>query len=436
MFNLTYSVLSLYKFWQMSDLLVYKFGGASVKDADGVKNLCKIIDESGSKNNLIVVISAMGKSTNALEVISQKAHKGENCDQELNDFIEYHNSIIDGLFADSNEIRSEINELIDLLKVILEQANRMSYDYAYDQIVSFGELMSTKIVTAHLISQNIESQWIDARKCILTDSTHRNAEVNLNYTSIFSKKNFSEFLDNKIIITQGFIGSNSDGNTTTLGREGSDYSAAIFATSLDAHNVTIWKDVDGILNADPKKLKSTVKYDNLAYEEVIEMSYYGATVIHPKTLKPLANKNISLHVKSFVNPNKEGTTIGLENQKNLSPAIITKENQALISFRKKDLSFMEEENIGKLTEEISSVNMKINLIQKSALNYSVVTDFEEEKINSLYEKVSGDFIMQYNTELQLVTIKNYKTLEIPKEINCSEILLEQKTRKNIQYLVK
>jgi len=418
--------------------LVYKFGGASVKDANAVKNLASIIKKSGIANNLIIVVSAMGKMTNAFEELVNISQSVSDFSSHLNEIKEFHTKIIIDLFGNDSSALSDFEEQAQLLEAILKQAHkmRMSYDYAYDQIVSFGELFSTKIISNYLNSISITSEWIDARRCILTDSTHRNAVVNFDYSTVFSKQNFNQHIDSKIIITQGFIGSNSDGNTTTLGREGSDYSAAILATSMDAESVTIWKDVDGVLNGDPKKINSPIKYDKLSYEEIIEMSYYGATVIHPKTLKPLANKKIPLFVRSFLKPNQEGTEIGLSDNRELSPAIIIRENQSLISFRKKDLSFMEEKNIENLINEISDLNLKMNLVQKSALNFSIVTDFDENKILKLHEQVIEEYLMHYNSNLKLITIKNYKSLEIPNEIECSEVLLEQKTRKNIQYLVK
>lgn len=418
--------------------LIYKFGGASVKDANAVKNLGSIISNSSISNNLVIVVSAMGKMTNAFEELVDKSQSGSDYNNELDHIRDYHTNIINELFNDESSALTDFEEQLSLLEAILQQAHkmRMNYDFAYDQIVSFGELFSTKIITNYLNSIQISSEWVDARRCILTDSTHRNAIVNFDYSTIFSKKNFSEQIDNKIIVTQGFIGSNSDGNTTTLGREGSDYSAAIFGTCIDAESVTIWKDVDGVLNGDPKKIKSPIMYERLSYEEVIEMSYYGATVIHPKTLKPLANKNIPLFVRSFIKPNQIGTEIGVSDKRDLAPAIIIRENQSLISFRKKDLSFMEEVNIGALIVKMSDLNLKMHLIQKSALNFSIVSDFEEDKILALHEKVNEEYYMHYNSELKLITIKNYKTLEIPSEIECKEVLLEQKTRKNIQYLVK
>ena len=418
--------------------LVYKFGGASVKDGTAVRNLGSIISNSGKTNNLIIVVSAMGKMTNAFEELVEISQAGEDYTTQLNNIKIFHTNIIDELFKDNSDIKIDFNEQTQLLESILQQAHkmRMSYDFAYDQIVSFGEIFSTKIIAYFLNSISIDSKWVDARRCILTDSTHRTAIVNFDYSTIFCNKNFNEHLDNKLIVTQGFIGSNSDGNTTTLGREGSDYSAAIFGTCIDAESVTIWKDVDGVLNGDPKKIKSPIKYDRLSYEEVIEMSYYGATVIHPKTLKPLANNNIPLFVRSFIKPNQIGTEIGVSDSREIAPAVIIRENQSVISFRKKDLSFMEEINIGKLIGFISDLNLKMNLIQKSALNFSIVTDFDEENILALHEKVKEEYLLHYNSDLKLITIKNYKSLEIPKEIECKEVLLEQKTRKNIQYLVK
>lgn len=416
--------------------LVYKFGGASVKDASAIKNLAQIIIQQNIQNDLIIVVSAMGKMTNAFEKLINELYNDRNYENELNEIKLFHLEIINELFNNVSSPINDFTEQFHLLEAILQHTNKTDYDFIYDQIVCYGELFSTKIIANYFLEQAINNDWVDARRCILTDNTHRNANVNYDWSTIFTKKNILPILENKIVITQGFIGSDADGNTTSLGREGSDFSAAILAHCIDAESVTIWKDVDGVLNGDPKKIKAPIKYDRLSYEEVIEMSYYGATVIHPKTIKPLANKNIPLFVRSFIKPNQNGTEIGVSNHQEIAPCVIIKEDQALISFRKKDLSFMEETNIFMLIENIAELDLKINLVQKSALNLSIVTNFEDKKIDLLIKKIKDVFFVHYNTSLQLITIKNYKTLEIPEEIKCTEVLLEQKTRKNIQYLVK
>ena len=420
----------------MKENLIYKFGGASVKDASSVRNLVNIIKNTGIKSKLVIVISAMGKMTNAFELLVDKSTKSINYDVELDKIYEYHISIIKELFNEFGPKVDDFDEHFSLLKAVLANANKMNHDFAYDQIVSFGEVFSTQIISDFLNQEGVINQWIDARRCIHTDSNWRNANVNFDWTVIRCGKYIYPIIEEKLVVTQGFIGSDADGNTTTLGREGSDYSGAIFAFCLEAKSLTIWKDVPGILNADPKKITAPIKYDQLSYEEVIEMSYYGATVIHPKTIKPLANKNIPLYVKSFIEPDKNGTEIGALHHSKIAPAIIIKEKQVLISFRKKDLSFIDENNISEIVEILSQLNFKINLIQKSALNLSVATDLIDTRIDSLLSKTQNEYNTHYNSDLQLITIKNYKTLEIPKEIDYKTILLEQITRKNIQYLVR
>lgn len=414
----------------MSDVKVFKFGGASVKDAEAIKNLANIL--TPYSNHLIIVISAIGKTTNRLEHIINKAVKSEDFTKEFTELKEFHLHISKQLNISFNQC----NEQFLLLFNVLEQAHKFDFSFVYDQVVAFGELFSTLIVSEYLNKIGKINTWVDARKCILTDNTYREAKVNMQWTDIFCKKNIKPFIDTELVVTQGFIASDGEGNTTTLGREGSDYTAAILATCLLAKDVTIWKDVDGILNADPKIFKKTEKYDELPYEEVIEMSFYGASVIHPKTLKPLANLSIPLYVKSFLKPSEQGTIIHNCKPATIKPSYILKTNQTLMSISKKDLSFMEEENLDYLFNKLFLHKFKLNLIQKSALSLSIVCNADENKILNLMKVIEDEYYLQYNIGLKLVTIKNYFDIEIPEEIEFKKVVLEQRSRKNVQLLIK
>ncbi|NVO03424.1 MAG: aspartate kinase, partial [Bacteroidetes bacterium] len=376
---------------------VFKFGGASVKDANAVKNVASILKKY-SENEIIVVVSAMAKTTNALELLTEYfCTQNSKKSLQFEEIKKFHFEIIDQLFSDKNhEAFSDVNLLFDKLNSYIYNEKIGTFDFEYDQIVSFGEIISTKIISHYLNFSGVSNKWIDIREFIKTDNSFREGKVDWQKTSELIKtkliKSFGSENSQKIGITQGFIGSNSDGFTTTLGREGSDYTAAIIAYSLGAENVTIWKDVPGILNADPKYFDETQKLDAISYLEAIELSYYGATILHPKTIKPLQNLGIPLDVKSFVNPEAEGTIISsLTKSDSLIPSFIFKINQVLISISPRDFSFIAEENLSEIFNVFVKHNVKIHLMLNSAVSFSVCIDFDKIKLPLLIADLQKDF---------------------------------------------
>ncbi|MCO4291714.1 aspartate kinase [Solitalea sp. MAHUQ-68] len=416
---------------------IFKFGGASVKDANGVKNLAKIVKEYGPKE-LLIVVSAMGKTTNALEDLTKAFfNRSEDVHEIFDQIKKYHFDIIDGLFEGS-EIQvahDEVSNTFVEIDWIIEDEPHDDYDFVYDQIVSIGELVSTKIV-AHYLNTQQPTKWIDARSYIQTDNTYREGKVDWDLSSNLIKNELSGILNGSIIVTQGFIGSTSENFTTTLGREGSDYSAAIFAYSLDAERMTIWKDVPGVLNADPKWFDDTQKLDQLSYLDAIELAYYGATVIHPKTIKPLQNKQIPLYVQSFLKPEESGTVISNESAKKIIPSFIFKVKQVLISISPTDFSFIVEENLSDIFELFHDHGVKINTMHNSAISFSVSVDFDERKTPALIDSLKKTFKVRYNDNLELITIRHYNQETIDRVLVDKDILLEVRSRHTIQMVVK
>jgi len=411
---------------------VFKFGGASVKDADGVRNVAKIIQAFPS-NDLVIIVSAMGKMTNAFEqLIAAYANKSEHLKSCLKNIMEYHLQILDALGV-SNDSREQVNEIFSNLKNRLERHPADNYDFDYDQIVSFGELLSTTIVACFLNDNGTECHWADARLLVRTDSTYREARIDWEKTQTLVSEKWENIEtragERKLMLTQGFIGHTPELNTTTLGREGSDFSAAIFAYVLGAENVTIWKDVPGVLNADPKYFSDAVMLKRISYKEAIELAYYGASVIHPKTIKPLQNKGIVLHVKSFLDYEKEGTHIDVSTfSDSLVPSYIFKVNQILISFTPRDFSFVNEDNLSELFGYFVGNGIKINLMQNSALNFSICVDYDEKKLNRLLEKFCERYEVFYNHPCELVTIRHYDQETISRLLIGKKVLVEQKSR--------
>lgn len=416
---------------------IYKFGGASVKDAEGVKNLAEIL-KNASDMKLLVVISAMGKTTNALEKLATSYFtKKDDAWNLLNEIKGYHLNIINELFpAQDSQVFDDINNAFVEIEWVLEDEPQDSFDFIYDQIVSIGEILSTKIVSYYLQSVGIKCKWIDARAYIQTDNTYREAKIDWDKTQNLISKNLPELLNNHIIITQGFIGNTSENFTTTLGREGSDFTAAIFANCLDADRLTIWKDVPGILNADPKLYNNTIKFDELSYAEAIEMTYYGATVIHPKTIKPLQNKHIPLYVKPFMAPLEFGTVIKEAEVSIKTPIIILKKNQILLSIFTKDFSFITEEHLRDLFKAFTEHHIKVNMMQISALSFSACFDYDSHKFEILMALLADDFSFRYNNHLKLITIRHADESSIPQYINMSDVLLEQRSRSTVQFVLK
>jgi aspartate kinase len=397
---------------------IYKFGGASVKDAAGVRNVASIIAKE-KNNDVLVVISAMGKSTNALETLVNAAFKNDkSASSILKDFIESHNQLLNQLFEENSFIwTNEVRNLFLELECLIDNENlKDDYDFLYDQIVSFGEMISTRIVSAYLLSQNIQNQWLDARNFIITDSRYRDAKVQWEETERVVTNRLKPLSAKNLIITQGFIGKGESGETTTLGREGSDYSAAIFGKLLGAESVTIWKDVAGVMNADPKKFENTVLISELSYNDAIELAYYGASVIHPKTIQPLKAANIPLYVKSFLNIDQPGTKVS-EYSKPLSvPCKIHKSNQLMLEISTKDFNFIVEEHLKQIFEALSNFKVRAHIMQNSAIHFRCVVDDKENKHLPLVEHLT-------EMGLNINIIDNLELLSIyqPEAVSTEEV---------------
>ncbi len=424
---------------------VYKFGGASVKDAAAVRNVAQIISNQ-QKGPLIIVLSAMGKTTNALEKLTETFFRGElsGANILLEEIKNFHLNIAKELFKDKNHIIfSIIERTFYHLYYYIQETPGKNYNYEYDRIVSTGEIISTQIVSEYLNHINFPNRWFHARDLIITDTNYRDARVDWLKTEkavtskilpYFEKPNQTP---NPVAITQGFLGGTTQGFITTLGREGSDYTAAILAYTLGAEEVIIWKDVSGLLNADPKILSNTVLLKNISYQEAIELAYYGATVIHPKTLKPLLKKNIPLKVKSFFNPEQEGSIINKEYlNDNSFPSYIFKTKQILLSIFPKDFSFIAEQNLSRIFAEFARSGVKINLMQNSALSFSVCFDEDKIKTPTLLKNLEKIYHVKYNTRAELITIRHYEKANLEEILQGKEILLEQKSRTTLQWVVR
>jgi aspartate kinase len=416
---------------------VFKFGGASVKDASGVRNVAEIIKKYTDDQPVLIVVSAMGKTTNRLEKLLDDWLERQPYAQNLADIRAYHRQIANDLFPTGGEdLFQQLEAAFIQLESLLTQANNEQYDESYDQVVSQGEIISSYIVHAYLQQSRINCEWIDAREYIRTDTRWREAKVDWVWSEKIIQKTLLPVIHYQSIVTQGFIGGTIGKKTTTLGREGSDFSAAIFAYCLQAQSLTIWKDVPGILNADPKRIADTHLYPQLSYNEAAEMTYYGATVIHPKTIKPLANRKITLNVRSFIQPEAPGTCISDVRLDKIIPAIIFKPNQCLISFGVRDFTFITEANLSTILHALASLNVKINLMQNSAISFSICIDQDSRRITTLKETLQDDFIIHFNENLQLITIKNYDETTIGQVLGKQEIFLEQKTRNTFQVVVR
>ncbi len=411
---------------------VFKFGGASLKSPEGIRNVASII-QSNSNHNLLVVVSAMGKTTDMLENLVSMAKMKKSFNAALTLLKNYHEEIIINLFTDPSFVQTEMEHIFTELEQELNLD--ADFDQVYDQVVSKGELISSLILQHYLLSQNTTSYLLDARNCIRTDSCFREGKVDWEITASNIQTLYSK-INQGIIITQGFIGSTTDGLTTTLGREGSDFTAAIFGSSLLAESVTIWKDVPGVMSADPKRLLSAVVFTELPFKEAAEMTYYGANVIHPKTIKPLANKGIKLLVKNFVDPSLPGTTIHECVVENLPPLIVYKTNQCLISCKVTDYTFISEKQLSAIFQITSDLDIRINVMQNSAISFSFCIDFRESKVAKLIEKLQQNFEVYYNTGLTLITVKNYDEATFESYRKMKDVLLEQSSRSTLQILVK
>lgn len=416
---------------------IYKFGGASIKDAKSIQNVAGIINQHRT-GELLVIISATQNTTNKLEeLLDAFFYQTGKANEVLNSIKERHHAIVDELFNDKNHpIHDEIANTFVEIEWLLEEPPYDGYDYLYDQIVSVGEFISTKIVAAYLQHLQINTMWMDARDYIRTDSNYRNANVNWEITSEHIQKDLPEILKNQIVITQGFVGGTSENYTTTLGREGSDYSASIFAACLHAQSVTIWKDVPGVLNADPKWFSNTELIPELSYLDAIELTYYGATVIHPKTIKPLQNKGIELFVRSFIQPESPGTRIRKTKESLPVPSFIFKVDQVLISVLPKDFSFIVEDNLSEIFSLFYKHKIKINIMHNSAVNFSVSVDNQERSIPKLIQELQERFNVNTQSNLELVTIRYYNQETIDRVLVNKEVLIEVKDCYTCQMLIK
>ena len=412
---------------------VFKFGGASVKDTKGVKNVAFIL-QSFTHIPTVVVVSAMGKTTNALERILNLFRDGADHMPELSTLKHFHASIMDELFPPAHPVFASIEQLFKELELSLQKDR--NYDEVYDQVVSIGELMSTVIVHHYLIEQKLPSHWVDARDYIVTDTTFREAKVNWEKTCSAVSRLPDLMAKNNFVVTQGFIGKTAEGLTTTLGRDGSDFSAAIFASCLGAESVTIWKDVPGVMNADPKKIPAVTVFDELPFREAAEMTFYGASVIHPKTIKPLATRNIPLYVKNFDDPSLPGTKIHECHIDDLPPLIVFKENQCLLSCKVTDYTFITEDHLRRVFSILTELNIRINVMQNSAISFSFCFDFRESKLKALLTKLKPDFEVYYNTGLTLITVKNYDEEAFDTYRKKPGVLLEQSSRSTLQVLLR
>ena len=416
---------------------VFKFGGASVNSADAVRNMAHIVQSHLESEPLVVVVSAMGKTTNLLEKLVPTNSESSIPNSELRQQLEdYHLDIVKSLIPNDKEIVNKVLDLLRQLDHTITTLSHSNYNYCYDQIVSFGELISTTIIAHYLNHLGINTLWQDAREIIKTDDHYREGRVDWEATQQ-KIKNLELKIKNsyRVILTQGFIGGTDDG-TTTLGREGSDYSAAILAYCLGAESVTIWKDVPGFLNADPKFFKDTVKISQIPYNEAIELAYYGASVIHPKTVKPIQNKGIPLYIRSFVTPESEGSSIGdYPTIIPETPLYIFRNNQILLSILPRDYSFIAEDNLQVIFGILSKIGIRVNLMQNSALSFSICIDNNPQLVKPLIDELKNMFRVRYNENLQLITIRYYTQEVIDRIVAGRPILLEQRSRTTEQIIV-
>jgi aspartate kinase len=414
---------------------VYKFGGASVKDAEGIKNLVNIVKSEPA--DLVIVVSAFGKTTNALErVLWDWMNAGENYLSILGEVYDGHLSVVKDLFGEGSQPKGLIDISFANLRENLLKHHKESYDYEYDQIVSYGEIWSTIIVSEYLKINISDVGWCDIRESLLTDDRYRDANVLWSESTKRVQNNF-DFRKKRVYVTQGFIGGTIAGHTTTLGREGSDYTAAIIANMLDAESVVVWKDVPGILNADPKWFPEATKLDEISYKEAVEMSFSGAKVIHPKTIKPLHNKNIPLYVRSFLIPGDEGTIIKADIKlRKIEPVFIKKEDQILISILPKDFSFVMGDNLSRIFHTFIIHGIKVNLVEASAVSIDVCVDDERAKVNSLLDDLKDEYTAVYNENVELLSVRHYTLDSLERISSGREILMQQRTRSTARFVVR
>lgn len=418
---------------------VYKFGGASVKDSEAVKNVATIFKEN-SFNEKVVVISAMGKTTNELENVVNQYYAGNaEWEKTLDAVFDKHLIIIKNLYNNGGleKATNDVKKIVEEARKFLKENNSRNYNYIYDQIVSAGEYISTTIVSDYANSIGLKNTLLDVKEVLFADNAYTEGKVDFKKTEETISRRVTELVKNGFVITQGFVGSTPEGFAATLGREGSDYTASIFAYSLNATRMTVWKDVEGIMNADPKEFPEAEFLKELTYHEAIEMTYYGASVIHPKTIKPIQNKNIPLEVRSFVNYNKRGSIISANANANfLPPIIIFKRGQVLLSFSAKDFSFIAEEHLSKVFATFAENRLRVNMMQNAAISFSITVDFKQEKIDNIIGQLQNDFTITQNTGLSLLTIRHFNQGIIDKLTKDKDILLRQISRTTIQVLMR
>jgi aspartate kinase len=417
---------------------VYKFGGASVKDAQAVKNVISILKENPFKEK-VVVISAMGKTTNDLEkVINEYYAHNTEWKNSIETVYTKHLAIISELFENQpNTCDVAVRKIIDKTIDFLAQNHSRNYNFIYDQVVSIGEYISTTIVSEFANHQSVSNTLVDAKHCIFTDNAYTEGKIDWKKTEKAISTVIPPLFETGFVITQGFVGCTQEDFTTTLGREGSDYTAAIFSYCLNAERMTVWKDVEGIMNADPKEFPEATFISELTFTEAIEMTYYGASVIHPKTIKPIQNRNIPLEVRSFVNYNKRGSIISANaNTSFLPPIIIHKRNQVLLSFSAKDFSFIGEDHLSKVFSTFADLRLRINMMQNAAISFSICVDYKKEKIDAIIDELSNDFSIVQNEKLSLLTIRHFNQGIIDKLTKEKDILIRQISRNTIQVLMR
>ena len=421
---------------------VFKFGGASVKDAAAIRNVANIL-KNNNKEKLVIVVSAMGKTTNALEKIL-KASFDKTGDVEAliealkNDHFENAEALLGKKSTNAKQLFKEIEQLTKGIKKTLKEKGNKKYDRIYDQVVSVGEMLSTKILAAFLNEKKLSTSWVDARKIIKTDNTYREGIIDWQKTETCIQKVITPLLQkNGFVITQGFIGGSKEKTTTTLGREGSDFSAAILSYCLDAEEMSIWKDVEGIMTADPRLFKKVTKIDRLSYREAIEMTYYGAKVIHPKTIKPIQNKNIPLYVRSFINPKGSGTLISGEADIHYPPVVVVEKDQILLQIATKDFSFVAEHHLSYIFKLFTEHRTKVNMMQNMAISFSVCVTLKDiDRLNKVIDFLRKDFEVRVEKDLELITIRHYHKNVIEQLKKGKIVLLEERIRQTIQMVVK
>ncbi len=410
---------------------VFKFGGASVKDAESVMNVANVLKSQGFDKCLLVV-SAMGKTTNALETVVEKYFKKEDYQAEIEEVKTNHIAIAHGLFDEKHTVFGEISLFFDDIDSFLRRNKSPNYNFVYDQVVSCGEMISSKILSDYLNTIGYPNQWLDARDYVKTDNTYREGGVNWNYT----ESNISTLNQDLSYVTQGFIGSDENNFTVTLGREGSDYSAAIFAYCMNADAMTIWKDVPGVMTGDPRKFDDVDLLSNISYEEAIEMAYYGASVIHPKTLQPLKQKHIPFFVKSFVEPEKAGTKVGLSDDNQSIESYILKEKQVLMRIATRDFSFIAEEHMSLIFSLLAKHNVKISLMQNSAISLALCLEDKYNKVDEVNEELQKSFNTEVIKNVSLFTVRNANLDNLERFYVNRKVLLEQISKQTFQMVTQ